>query len=249
MPANIASPMVYTCELHSAVHTHLMANGKAGLQVVHLDAHCDMKGLVVDPESSLSWLPSPRPPLSTSTFLGLLVAKGIVSHVVWVHDEVGGRHNDLGTVRLRSELEGLPRWMRPALPEPGTQTRFEEQDFLSWVFDDGEAVLDVDWDFFADPRKSSARTAREVDHFFSHSLRALPNVAYVAYSPFYSQPDREGYSRFVTRLAQRMDAHVVPLAEDPHRMRETLARQIPLPVRRLLRRGALALKRLGQRKT
>jgi hypothetical protein len=93
-----ASSVVYTCDDHSSVYHHLSAGRASSSALTHLDAHCDLRGTLIDLDTGRAWLRSPGLPLSASTYLSHLVAERGVTDLEWVHDEIGGRINDLRTV-------------------------------------------------------------------------------------------------------------------------------------------------------
>jgi hypothetical protein len=231
---------IFTCDNHSAVYAHLRTV-EAPVFVVHLDAHCDMRGLYVD-RSARRARRHKGVPVSASTWLGALVLEGCVRRVEWIHDEVGGRANDLHTVRYASDRSHIPyRWR----PEPrGAPIPFEmsEAPFDGWRQTQPDVVLDLDWDFFADPRKPESRRRREVETFFTQVLVAEPMRVYCAYSPHYAVPDRGAYRDFVARLSAALDLPVYPLVEPP-RPPHRAARALPPLARTVARRSALFAKR------
>ena len=236
-------PVVHTCDEHSSVYHHLVADGAQGLALTHLDAHCDLRGTLIDLEAGSAWLRRTPLPLSGSTYLSHLVAERVVFDVDWVHDEVGGRDNDLFTVLYTSDLDRFPYTLvrRPA--GPGVVLTYRETGYAAWRHRDPDRVLDIDWDFFADWRKPRDRTSREIADLLDHKLEVAPRRVYVAYSPHYSRPDRAAYTDFVSRLARRLSARVVALPEAPVPRAGALARALPHSWRRLLRASAVRAKR------
>jgi hypothetical protein len=239
-----SSPVIYTCDEHSSVYHHWAAAGATGLAVTHLDAHCDLRGTLIDRATGRAWMRRPPPPVSASTYLSPAVAEGIATDLEWVHDEVGGRENDLGTVLYTSDLDRLAYRLVRRPPGPGVPIAYRESDYAAWRHDDDERVLDIDWDFFADWRKSAAREARELDELLDEKLAAAPRRVYVAYSSQYSRPPRAAYERFVERLRQRIAARVEAIPEAPIPRAGRLARALSPPLRRALRSQALRVKRL-----
>ena len=95
-----SSPVVHTCDEHSSVYYHLAAERAHGLALTHLDAHCDLKGTLIDRDNGRAWLLRPLP-ISPSTYLSHLVAEGVLGDVAWIHDEIGGRPNLTDEARAR----------------------------------------------------------------------------------------------------------------------------------------------------
>jgi hypothetical protein len=239
-----ASPVVHTCDEHSSVYFHLAADGARGLALTHLDAHCDLRGTLIDRETGIAWMRKTSLPVSGSTYLSHLVAERIIGDVDWVHDEVGGRDNDLFTVLYTEDLDRFAYRLvrRPA--GPGVVLAYREAGYAAWRHRDPDRILDIDWDFFADWRKPQARTSREIEELLGHKLEVAPRRVYVAYSPHYSRPDRVAYNDFVDRLARRLSARVAPIPEAPAPRAGALARALPQSLRRLLRASALRAKRV-----
>ena len=239
-----SGPVVYICDDHSSVYYHLVAGGARHLAVTHLDAHCDLKGTLIDVAAGRAWLRTPGLPVSASTYLSHLVAEGVASDVEWVHDEVGGRANDFGTVLYTSDLRHpLFRLVRrPA--GPGLAVSYRESEYDRWRHRDPERLLDIDWDFFADWRKDAERTRREIDQLLEEKLEVAPRRVYVAYSWHYSRPSQDAYQEFVERLARRLSARIETIPEAPLPRAGALARALPPGLRLLLRNQAIRLKRV-----
>jgi hypothetical protein len=236
-------PVVFTCDEHSSVYHHLVAAGATGLSLTHLDAHCDLRGTLIDRESGRAWLRQKPPPVSPSTYLSHAVAERIATDLEWVHDEIGGRENDLFTVRYTTDLGRFGRRAAPPPDDPGVEIIYRESAFAAWRYHDEARVLDIDWDFFADFRKSAAREAREIDELLDDKLTVTPQRVYVAYSSQYSRPGRAAYERFVARLARRISGRVESIPEAPVPRAGLLARALPPSLRRVLRAQALRVKR------
>ena len=168
----------------------------------------------------------------------------MVRDVEWVHDEVGGRENDLGTVLYTADLDRLPYRLLRRPTAPGLPISYRESRYGDWRHRDEERVLDIDWDFFADWGKSAERTAHEIDQMLGDKLEVAPRRVYVAYSSEYSRPGRDAYESFVERLARRLSARIEVIPEAPVPHAGAAARGLPAPMRRLLRRQVVRLKRL-----
>ena len=242
-----AGPVVYTCDDHSSVYYHLIGAGARGLSVTHLDAHCDLKGTLIDIDAKRAWLRRPELEVSASTYLSHLVAEGIVGDVEWVHDEIGGRENDLGTVLYTSDLRRLA-YRAVRRPEgAGVPLRYRESQYAAWQQRESDRVLDIDWDFFADWRKDASRIEREIEQLLSGKIVIPPRLTYVAYSAHYSRPGIDEYRRFVDRLAAHLSARVEAIPEAPLPRAGAVARGLPPGLRRLLRAQVLKLKRVWMR--
>jgi hypothetical protein len=212
--------------------------------LTHLDAHCDLKGTLIDRDAGRAWLRRPDLPVSASTYLSHLAALGIVGDLSWVHDEIGGRINDLGTVLYTSDLDRLGYRFVRRPNGPGFALAYDELDYDTWRHEDAERILDIDWDFFADWRKSDDRASREIDALLEEKLEAVPHRVFVAYSSHYSRPSRAAYETFVDRLARRLAASVEALPEAPLPRTGGVARALAPGLRRFLKTQALRAKRL-----
>ena len=198
---------VYIMERHHEL-LHLWREQEAsGLRVVHLDFHCDMRGMLVDRRRGTAHrIPDRFPSLDQGNFLKHGVLEGRIDEIVWVHDEPGGRADDVGTVKFESDFSAVPhnlvRYLRrdAGVPLAYTVTTAKQWGGLG----DGQ-VLDIDWDYFASLEYEIESIPARVDTFFDSVGEAVPLAAYVCYSPEYSHPSREQFHSFAARLGEHFD--------------------------------------------
>ena len=72
-------------------------------RVLHVDAHCDLRGLLVAPGEGRAAaiarrLKDPRGPYDGGDYLARAAVEGRATSVRWVYGRWGGRDRDLGTV-------------------------------------------------------------------------------------------------------------------------------------------------------
>ena len=245
---------VYTVERHHEVLNLWRDNNATGLRVVHLDFHCDMRGMLVDRRNGLAYrIRDGFPDLDQGNFLAHAVAERRIDGIRWVHDEPGGRSHDIGTVKFESDLTALPHrasraWRRRA----GIALAYEVVHTRDWDWLDPGEVLDIDWDYFTCIDYEAASIPDRLASFWETVGDVIPQETYVCYSPEYSHPTRDLYTRFVADLAGRFAARVValeaPVSDAPPHHRE-VSRYLPEPLysgaRTVYRRAARALKQRG----
>jgi uncharacterized protein YbaR (Trm112 family) len=245
---------IYTVERHHEVLNLWRDNNATGLRVVHLDFHCDMRGMLVDRRRGLAYrIRDGFPDLDQGNFLGHAVAEGRIDAIRWVHDQPGGRSHDIGTVKFESDLTALPH--RAALAvrrRTGIPLAYEVVGARDWDGLHAGEVLDIDWDHFTCLDYPAASIAGRLAAFWKTVGEVIPEETYVCYSPEYSHPTREQYARFVADLAERFAARIVareaPVSDAlPHHRQ--MSRYLPAPLyrgaRTAYRRTALALKQRG----
>lgn len=181
------------------------------ISILHLDAHCDMHGLLVDREKGFSNAMSGLKRVDCGNFLSFGVIEGIVKDVAWVHDKYGGRNNDTTYVKYTTDLTAFPHLIRNRLfPSAKYPLRYSEQ-LLGDAdrLEIGENVhLDIDWDSFYLKAKSAAQRRASVESFLAHEFQVSPQYTYVSYSADYVVPSRREFREFVLQLQHRFGAEI-----------------------------------------
>jgi hypothetical protein len=169
-----------------------------------------------------------------------------------VYNELGGRQNDVGTVKYESDLTAMPyRWLLALRGKRGLPIHYEVLPYTNWT---GLAVgeyLDIDWDFFALAAYPEKAIQEHADAFINAEFHVIPEKVYVCYSPDYSQPSRLQFQGFVADLAGIFKAEVIHV----HHQRDLLAtspyhkKYMPVPLLRLTRqiyyKASLSLRKRG----
>ena len=208
--------VVYAARWHDQLLELWREQQASALSVLHLDFHCDLRGLLIDREKQRAhriWdrYSDPDP----GNFLTHAILLGQVTAVRWVHDEPGGRRDDIGTVKYKSDLSALPFRLALALrPNDGLPIDYQVIRYGDW---DGlleDEVLDIDWDFFASSEYPRDSIEGRVEGFLERDLGVVPQQTCVTYSPEYSHPSEALYWHFIEDLASRFQAEVVELAPD-----------------------------------
>lgn len=239
---------VYVAEEHHAVLEHWRSAGVTGIALVHVDEHCDMRGLLVDRKrqraAAVPWDRLVRRGIVYGgNFLAHAALEGRLHSVRWVHGPAGGRSRDVETVKYETDLTALPWRVADALglsdtTPLGFEVLGEER------FDGvrrGE-ILDVDWDFVAGKGYHSSQIDDRADALLDRLGPVPPELAYLVYSPYYVHPSREQFERFARLLARRLagEVTVLPPAQTP-----SSAGYLLPPAVRAAAKGAL--KRIGIR--
>jgi hypothetical protein len=139
---------IVAVEHHDQVLPLWRADTFSRAQVVHVDFHCDLRGLLINRKTQRAYRVRDRfPDVDEGNFLTHAVLEGLVSAIRWVHDEPGGRAHDLKTVKYESDLTALVRRGLLALSgDPGLPIRYEVCLHKDWVPLLPGEVLDIDWD-------------------------------------------------------------------------------------------------------
>ena len=187
------------------------------MAIVHVDFHCDMRGLLVDRARSTAYMASRYEStfVDDGNFLSHAIMDGVVSSVRWVHDQHGGRRHDKGCcVNYESDviapLHGLLHRVRGGRKVPLT---FEEVLFSDWEGLRPGEYLDIDWDALASAEYQPSHIQELIDQFLSLPVPVVPKAVFLARSPDYSYGDREMFEVFVVKLAEKFSASIVRLPE------------------------------------
>lgn len=224
--------------------------GSKSLNVVHVDFHCDMRGLLIDREQQCGWrIPEVRQTLDEGNYLRYAIFEGIVSSVTWVHGTPGGRLFDVHTVKYTSDWSS--RFNRQTVKEAEPiSLPYQELEMSEWQGINGPAFLDIDWDTFADQSLPVSEIDRRVQQFLKKPLGDdLQGVA-ICYSRHHSHDTREQYNAFVNQMAERLGAEIVkvPFIEGTNELPMRM-KVIPKPIYNLLQSNyhsmRLGLKRMG----
>lgn len=233
--------ILYVIEQHDQL-LHLWREQQAGgLRVVHLDFHCDLRGLLINRRTQQAYLINDPPPeLDEGNFLTHAIIEGRIECLHWIHRLPGGRQYDVGTVKYETDLTG--RWLSWLLALKGRPARpihYEVMELSAWPgLTEGE-FLDIDWDFFASLEYPLNSIQAQVESFLGLEWAAAPQQISVCYSPDFSHPSRSDFEAFIQRLAEKFGATLVRLPP-PSPVVETPAgykKYIPRTFYHRLRRG------------
>lgn len=203
--------VVYTMERHHEA-LHLWREQEAlGLKVVHLDFHCDMRGMLVDRRRGRAYrIRDHFSGLDQGNFLTHAVLEGRIDELRWVHDEPGGRADDIGTVKFESDLSAIPhRLMLKYRKEPGIPLLYGVVTAARWDGLHEDEHLDIDWDHFAGTDYPIESVPDRIQAFWDRLGDVVPAQTTICYSPEYSHPSREMFEEFATTLAERFGASLV----------------------------------------
>lgn len=245
--------VIYVVEQHNQILNLWQAQQAFSLRVLHLDFHCDMRGLLIDRKAQRAYrIWDMNPTVGQGNFLTHAILEGRVSSIRWVHDEPGGRQYDVGTVKYESDLTALPhRWLLALRGERGIPIHYEVMPYADWTGLIKGEHLDIDWDFFACIEYPADTIQDRVEAFLGREFRTVPNQVYVCYSPDFSHPSRAQFQRFVGDLAWIFEAEVIELqpSHDAPATRPFYKRYVPPTWFRLARRvyysASLGLRKRG----
>jgi len=240
-------PEIFVAQEHSQIYDLWRTRGDRGLRLVHIDHHCDMRGLLIDRRRGRAYFigsQSRRATVDSGNFLAHAIMEGIVSAVRWVHDDFGGRCYDVGgTVKYERDITALPhRFSHFLKPWREAPIRFDEAYFRDYTGPEPGQHLDIDWDGLAPVDYDLHRIRMLIDRFFAWDFKSTPPSVYLVRSPGYSHPDHRLFEEFLDALRGKFAADVVRLPAPAKPPEETR----PLRFRtRLMAQTIITLHRMG----
>lgn len=218
--------------------------------MVHVDFHCDMRGLLVDRKLQRAWqVPDVRQTLDEGNYLRYAIFEGVVSSVTWVHGTPGGRLYDVHTVKYTTDLSNWFR-RRESSDAGSIELPYAQVEMSDWPGIQGPAFLDIDWDTFADQSLPRSEIDQRVAQFLEKPLGEELSGVSVCYSQHHSHDTRDQYESFVHEMANRLNAEIVrvPYVEGSNELPLKM-KVIPKPIYSLLQHNyhsmRLGIKRLA----
>ena len=206
---------IILAEHHHQVYYEWARRGTKGLAIAHVDFHCDMRGLLIDRPSNTAFFTSDREAsfIDRGNFLAHALMDGIVSKLVWVHDQHGGRAFDMGPV------VGYESDLFATLHQRTFQKSHREKvefDYSECLLEEWRGLapgeqLDLDWDALASIEFDQEKQDALISGFLEKDLQTIPETTFLVYSPGYSNPDRNIYHEFSRELAKKFKADIVSL--------------------------------------
>ena len=168
---------IFVVEYHDQVLELWRAEAISSKQVLHLDFHCDLRGLLINRRTQRAHRIWDRfPGVDEGNFLTHAILEGAISGVRWVHDEPGGRQHDLKTVKYESDLTAFfHRYLIAKRKEQGVPIHYEVIPNSEWTGLNPGELLDIDWDFFASKEYAIESIGQRVEAFFSRNI-LIPRV-------------------------------------------------------------------------
>ncbi len=228
---------LYVANDHSALLHLWRRTNQRGLRLLRFDAHCDLRGLVVDEVCGRAAARlDPRlleGGVDGGNFLSHAVLERRVQSIRWVHGPHGGRDRDLGTVAFATDLPQslISRWRHGWVP-----LRFRGMASLDpkQSIAPGEE-LDLDFDYFASRLAPRASIDTAIEDFFGRNWDTAPDVIYFACSPDYCHAVPETLAGFIARLETFFAASRIQLPEPPRAPRPGWLERLSYRADRVLR--------------
>lgn len=228
---------------HEQVYDVWKERGMRGLKVSHVDFHCDMRGVMIDRARSHAMFTSHRETtfIDRGNFLGHAIMNGIVTDLRWVHGPRGGRlYDDGGVVSYETDLlSPLHRFKHQRAGRKVAPVTYSECLLSDWPGLRPGEQLDLDWDGLASIDYEPAYRDTLIKQFLAKDFGPGPELAFLIYSPGYSDPDRSLYERFAEELADKFGAQIVRV---PHKELNTQGERLSA-LRRLVPGQIKTLKR------
>lgn len=242
---------VYSVESHEQVLELWRQTNTRNAKILHVDFHCDLRGLMINRGTQQAFCIWDRfPQLDEGNFLTHAVVEGIVSEIRWVHDEPGGRKDDLKTVKYATDPSALlHRCLLALRRRRGISIGYDVVPTDMWSGINAGEILDIDWDYFASTVYPIESVQPRVDSFLSKDLRRVPEQTFVCYSPEYSHPTRSQFNQFVKTLAARFEAEVVTVPRfaksKPTSSLKSMLHSLYRPARHVYHSACLSLRKRG----
>ena len=145
------SRIIYSIDSHEQALEIWRNNGTRDAKLLHVDFHCDQRGLLVNRKTQCAFKIWTRfPEVDEGNYLKHAVLEGIISGIRWVHDNPGGRKDDIKSVKYESDPSAFIH--RVALAwrgEKGMPIEWEVLPAAQWQGIKLGEILDLDWDYFA----------------------------------------------------------------------------------------------------
>jgi hypothetical protein len=195
---------IFVVEEHHQVLDLWRAQEARGLSVLHLDAHCDMRGLLINRKSQMAFrIWDKNRSVDQGNFLTHAIMEGRVSKLRWVFNDYGGRKFDVGTVKYESDLTAIPYiWFSHHRRDSSIALDYQELEYNLWSNLEKGEILDIDWDFFAGLPVPFKIVQEHVAKFLQINFATVPDQIYVCYSAEFSHPSRALFLEFVSELAR-----------------------------------------------
>ena len=202
---------------HHEVLSHWRNHNASKLKVLHLDFHCDMRGLLIDRRSERAYqIWDKRPGVDPGNFLTHAIVEGRIERICWVHDDPGGRRDDALTVKYESDLTSRIHLMLIAYHKrKGIPLNYDVNLFSPWQGPSPDNCLDLDWDFFASHRYHPQSVKHRIKDFFTKTFPASIQEIYLTQSPDHCHPSQHMFEEFKDELANFFNADVVALGPIP----------------------------------
>ena len=242
---------IYVIDSHEQALKIWQDHQVCNARLLHIDFHCDQRGLLVNRKTQRAFKIWTRyPKVDEGNFLTHAVLEGIISSIRWVHDEPGGRKDDIKSVKYETDLSAQIHRIALALrQDKGVPYGYDVMRTEDWQGIQPGEILDIDWDYFAALEYDAQSIEGRVDAFLARDFPVIPEQTIVCFSPEYSHRTRAQFQSFVAKLATRFDAEVIDIpkpaiAKSQSRLKSTL-KPIYQPVRQLYHYANHSLRRHG----
>jgi len=202
--------ILYVIEMHDQLLQLWRSQNATDLSIVHLDSHCDMRGLLINRQAQLAYPITNFMRVDEGNFLAHAVKEGRVKSIIWAHHIPGGRQYDVGTIKYATDLTSQPLlWLFNLKGQQGISIHYDVMGFSSWSGLKDNEFLDIDWDFFASKNYPLNTIDSRVKTFLNMDFGRVPDQTSVCYSARYSHPTRDQFEMFVQRVAEKFQAKIV----------------------------------------
>ena len=174
-----------------------------------------MHGLLIDKKNGFSQILPGLKSIDCGNFISFAVRERIINKIVWIHDEYGGRANDLTHVKYITDITAIPYLIRNNFVQfPKYALEYNVQNFNGLTsLEISEGVhLDIDWDFFALKSKPEKDREKSVASFLALDFKRIPNHTYISYSNEYVSSSKKEFNDFILQLKHKFKANLIKYA-------------------------------------
>lgn len=249
----MAKIKLYVIENHNQLYDIWKRENVKGLDVAHLDFHCDMRGIMVNRKKQIAYrVPDVRKGVDMGNFLAHSILEGMVGSVKWIFDTPGGRKYDVHTIKYSTDVTSTQYNLFAKMGLIRSfPFQYEAVEFSKWRGAERTEFLDIDWDVFAALEIKADELTNRVERFFDKTHdKGLSGIS-VCYSPSHSHPTRTEFESFVDRVAAMCDAEIEVVEEvqspDSNRplVRDLIPKGLYRPAQQTYYTTRLTMKKLG----
>lgn len=211
---SLQEPRIILFQNHDEQYYYTKAAGLQGIELVHIDPHCDMYGALINNDGTMCQIRNDS--IYEGNFLVHSVVEGTYKKIVWAYDEYGDRRYDDFAVLFEDDLLMKLPWLKARHRKLHRFTlSYKKIELDKWDGMRPGEHLSLDWDHFAldikDPEKIDSETSR----FLERDWSVTPPVTYLCYSPGYVHHSEQQFTAFAQNLAKKFGGAEVIKYERP----------------------------------
>lgn len=202
------SRKIVVLEAHDDLYYYWRDNNISGVELVHIDPHCDLHGALIHTGKNYM-VHTLSDHIHEGNFLTYAVKEGMVKSIKWVFDEYGNRIYDDTTVKFDTDFSSrLPSKKAKLQNSPQFPLNYSRVPYENWDGFTANEQLSLDWDFFAFQEKDEDNIAQECKYFQEKEWGNIPDMIYICYSHDYVHASAVLFCEFIDKLSKQFNAEV-----------------------------------------